>query len=185
METWQDYSFANAYIAPDEHVLWRGKPEKGGLFTASDVFMLLFSIAWCGFAVFWEITALTSGAPLPMALFGIPFVLIGLYMVFGRFFHTAHLRQRTLYVITSRKILRYRNGNIDYMFFRNMPPVRLRLRKNGCGTIVFGAEWVRHSSGTRVTWSKDPNGVFNLENIPDAARVHQIIATANASYAEE
>lgn len=177
MENWQDYSFANAYISPGEQVLWRGRPEKGGLVTASDAFMIPFSIFWCGFAIFWEAGVLLSGAPTFMALFGIPFVLIGLYLVFGRFFHTAYMRKQTMYVITNRKIIRYRNGNVDYLHLQNMPPVQLRLGKNGCGTITFGSDWERHDYGYRVTWTKQTGGVFALENIPDAAKVHQIIAT--------
>ncbi len=40
----------NQYLMPDEYVLWNGKPGKGNLLTGQDVFMIPFSIMWCGAA---------------------------------------------------------------------------------------------------------------------------------------
>lgn len=57
-------NWINQYLMPDEYVLWNGKPEKGNLLTGQDVFMIPFSIMWCGFAIVWETSVLIMSAPL-------------------------------------------------------------------------------------------------------------------------
>lgn len=166
-----EYSFIRPYLAAGETVLWRGKPQKGHLVMAQDIFMIPFSIFWCGFALVWESLVITSNAPFFMWLWGIPFVCIGLYMVFGRFLWTAFIRKRTAYVITNRKILRARGNRIDMLDGKNMPPVHVTAHRDGSGTIRFGPDtFYRNGRGYR-----NPN-FFMLDNVPDVARVQQAIA---------
>lgn len=165
-----EFAFARPYVAPGDTVLWKGKPGKGHLLGPQDVVMIPFSIFWCGFAIFWEITALTSGAPSFMALFGIPFVAVGLYITVGRFIHSAHTRKRTAYVITRHKIIRARGNRIDVLDSKNMPPYRLVANRDGSGTIRFGENYY-YAYGKRYV----NNNQFTLENVPDAARVCQIL----------
>ena len=166
-----DYSFANGYITPGETVLWRGKPGKGHLLTGQDVFMIPFSILWCGFAIFWETTAIASGAPFLFGIWGIPFVCVGLYMVFGRFLWAAYIRRRTAYVMTNQKIIRLRGNKIDMLEGRGMPEIHISAFRDGSGTISFGTEYVRMSHRRSY---RNPN-FFSLENIPDVARVQQYL----------
>ena len=176
LEVQQDYSFANPYIGPGESILWRGCPGKGHLFTGSDVLMIPFSILWCGFAIFWEASVLSAGAPLLFKLWGIPFVCVGLYITVGRFFHMAWMRKRTAYVITNKKIIRARGNRIDMIEGRNMPPVQISAFRDGSGTIRIGfpTYYRRRNS---VSWNGTDSSVFSLENIPEVARVERIIAS--------
>ena len=89
---YDDFAFARPYLAAGETILWRGKPEKGHLLGPQDVFMIPFSIFWCGFAIFWFISALQVGF---FAVFGIPFVCVGLYITVGRFIHLSWKRKNT------------------------------------------------------------------------------------------
>ena len=168
-----DYSFSRPYITPGEAILWKGKPGKGHLLTGQDVFMIPFSIIWCGFAFFWEGTVLTTDAPFVFKLFGLPFVCVGLYMVFGRFIHTAFMRKRTAYVITNKKIIRLRGSQIDMLDGKTMPPMHTSAYRDGSGTIGFGEEYYHYGSVNRKT-RRNPH-YFSLENIPDVARVQQYI----------
>ena len=71
----------NGRLLPGERIIWSGQPSRGLMFAANDVFMVPFSLAWCGFAIFWEVTALGGrGAPGFLPLWGAMFVCIGLYL---------------------------------------------------------------------------------------------------------
>lgn len=174
-ETTSDFDFARSLLTPGEIIRWRGKPEKGNLFTGQDFFLIPFSIFWCGFAIFWEITAITGGAPFFFALFGVPFVLVGLYLVFGRFLYAAWIRKRTFYVITSKKIIRKRGNRIDTIDGRNLPMMNMVIHKNGNGTIRFGDPRTYYYRGHNG-WDYN-HGLFTLENIPDPTRVNELIAS--------
>lgn len=167
-----DFAFAAPYITSGESILWRGKPDKGNLLTHQDIFLIPFSIVWCGFAIFWELCVIQTGFT-PFILFGIPFVCVGLYLVVGRFFWTAWIRKRTAYVITNRKIIRARGNRIDMIESRNMPPVRLEAYRNGNGTITIGYP---NAYYRRNNLRSSPDPDFVLENVPNVARVQQIIA---------
>lgn len=174
MEYTDEYSFARPYIGPGEMILWKGKPGKGHLLTSQDIFMIPFSIFWCGFALYWEGSVLFSDGPFFMKLWGIPFVLMGLYITVGRFIHMAIRRKRTAYVITNKKIIRAQGSKIDMLEGKGMPATHVTAFRDGNGTIRFGE--LNHYRGNRN--SLDPNqGLFALENIPDVARVQQMIGT--------
>lgn len=175
MEYTDNYDFARPYINSGEFILWRGKPEKGHIFTSQDIFLIPFSIFWCGFAIFWEFSAITGGAPFFFCLFGVPFVAVGLYLVFGRFIWTAYIRKRTAYVITTKKIIRLIGKKVDMLDGKTMPSVHVTANRDGSGTIRFGQPNYTHQ---RSSLSFDASaGVFALENVPNVARVQQIIET--------
>lgn len=85
---------------------------------------------------------LNSKAPL-FALFGAPFVLIGLFFVVGRFFLDAWLRAKTCYAVTDRRILIARSGRYGFADFKalrldQLQEASLRELSDGRGTIIFG-----------------------------------------------
>jgi len=65
--------------------------------------MIPFSLFWGGFAIFWEAgarghwrnTPRSHPAPFFFLLWGIPFILIGQYMICGHFAYEAWLKRRT------------------------------------------------------------------------------------------
>jgi hypothetical protein len=67
--------------------------------------MIPFSMAWGGFALFWEGMVIRDGAPLPFKLWGIPFGLVGLYITIGRCFADARKRAATVYAVTDQRVL--------------------------------------------------------------------------------
>lgn len=45
-----------------------------------------------------------------MVVWGLPFIGVGLYLLFGRFLQTLYLRDKTFYIITNKKLI-IRSGN--------------------------------------------------------------------------
>lgn len=170
-EMTDEFAFARPYLAPGEAILWRGKPESGHLLGPQDAFLIPFSIFWCGFAIFWFVSALQAGF---FALFGVPFVCVGIYITVGRFFHTAYLRKRTAYVITTGKVIRKRGQRIDMLDTKTMPPIQIQARADGTGTILFGQPTYYYNRRRHSSWGPD-HAMFSLDNIPDVARVQQIL----------
>lgn len=163
----------NQYLAPDEYILWNGKPGKGNLLTQADIFMVPFSILWCGFAIMWETVVLMNSTSLFAKIWGIPFVCVGLYIVFGRFIMKIYLRKETVYVITNRRIIslcKNRLNTIDYHIYPSKTVTRC---KNGYGTIFLStslpANWMAYLRGQHQNF-------FELDNIPDVDRVMRILS---------
>ncbi|MGD0091429.1 MAG: PH domain-containing protein [Planctomycetota bacterium] len=103
--------------------------------------MIPFSVMWCGFAIFWESTVVTQGAPFFFMLWGIPFVLVGLYIVFGRFIVDAGARDRMFYGVTSERIIivsGFFSRRTKSLNLRTLSDISLTERGNGTGTITFG-----------------------------------------------
>jgi hypothetical protein len=93
------------HLRPGEHLVWVGTPDLGVTFTAADAFLVPFSIMWGGFTIFWEAEALTSGAPPFFLLWGIPFVGVGVYFIFGRFIYKRHRKRQTAYGLTLQRAM--------------------------------------------------------------------------------
>jgi hypothetical protein len=94
-----------SYLTKDETILWMGQPNPRWLLSSGDVFLIPFSLMWGGFALFWEAGALSGGAPGFFALWGVPFVLVGQYLIWGRFIHKYLRRKNTFYALTNRRAL--------------------------------------------------------------------------------
>ena len=94
-----------SHLRPGEELRWVGAPNPKVTFAPADAFLIPFSLMWGGFAIFWEVSVLTGGGSALFALWGIPFVLVGLYFIVGRFVHKARLKRRTVYGLTDTRAL--------------------------------------------------------------------------------
>ena len=131
----------SSYLDPGERLLWSGQPRTGIRLRAQDAFLIPFSLLWCGFVVFWETSVFKTEAPLFFRLWGIPFILMGLYIVFGRFLMDARSRARTVYGVTNERILIVGGSmaqQIKSLSIRNLADISLTERRDGSGTITFG-----------------------------------------------
>lgn len=166
------YSFCRPYLLEDEYILWKGRPEKGNIFRQGDLMMVLFALMWLAFSVFWEIIALRSafggGGPVFLALWGLPFVAIGLYLLFGRFLQTIYLRDKTFYVITNKKIIVKSGRKITLREGKDLPPMDVMIHKNGNGTILFSETYDTRRGSRRV--------YFMLENLADVAQAQNAVS---------
>jgi hypothetical protein len=137
----------NTELLSGENILWQGKPDQKMVFTKSDILLIPFSLLWGGFALFWEANVLGIGiipnkAPgdvfLPFALFGIPFVLMGLYFIFGRFVYKNYMKSMTDYFVTNQRILISSKNTIRTIELKSINSTTKRINSNGQGSITFG-----------------------------------------------
>ena len=127
-------------LRSDERLLWSGKPWQGVGLSRADIFMIPFSVMWGGVAAFWEVTAIRQGPPL-FALWGIPFVLLGLYLMIGRFFWDSYRRTRTFYGLSDQRILIINEAlgrKVQSLSLTGLPQVALVVAKGRAGTLSFG-----------------------------------------------
>ncbi len=168
----------------DEQLLWAGQPRAGLRLQTSDLLMVPFSLMWGGFAFFWEWQVIKTGAPLFMMLWGIPFVLIGLYMIVGRFFWDAYRRGTTFYGITTQRaiiVTRSLAGTTraKSMQLRSMSDVTLSADRDGSGSIQLGP-----SANTSAAWWAGAGwpgaqGTSpSFEQLPDAKSVYAVLQRA-------
>jgi len=125
-----------------ERLVWSGRPGQGLLLTSRDALLIPFSLVWGGFAVFWESTVLVQpNAPTFFVLWGVPFVLIGLYLMVGRFLLDAWIRGGMLYAVTNKRILISRSGpfsKFTALSLDRLPDASISESAGGRGTIRFG-----------------------------------------------
>jgi hypothetical protein len=161
-----------------ERLVWSGRPAQGLLLTSRDALLIPISLLWGGFAVFWESTVLAqSNAPDFFVLWGIPFVLIGLYLIAGRFLLDAWIRGGMLYAVTNKRILISRSGpfgKFTALSLDRLPDASISESAGGRGTIRFGEPapmWGGRNGISSWTPSLDPTPQFiaieNARNVFD------------------
>jgi len=139
-----------------------------------------FQSSMGGFAFFWEFGVVSSGAPLFGVIWGIPFVLVGLYIIVGRFFVDMIQRSRTYYALTSERaiiISGLMNQSVKTVKLKQLPEINISTGRNGKGSITFGAS---HPMAWMYSGSGFPNmSRYNIapsfEMIDDVKMVYQQI----------
>jgi len=179
-------------LLPSERLLWEGRPTRHRLFRPADALLIPFSVLWCGFAIFWEISVLTEGTggddepPLFFALWGIPFVLMGLYLVVGRFVVRAVASRRTRYMVTDQRVViigGFSGTRTKASYLKSLPPPVINELPDRSGSLAFGAfpgVWDTMSNGTKGwgPWAVEPPGGPVMRDIPEVRRVRDLVATS-------
>ncbi len=104
-------------------------------------FLIPFSILWGGFAVFWETIVVVQGAPLFFMAWGVPFVVVGLYLIVGRFWVDARQRAQTYYALTDSRVIIVSgvfSRSTRSLNVRTLSDVAMTKKRDGRGTISFG-----------------------------------------------
>jgi hypothetical protein len=183
----QSESIISAEIEPGEVLIWSGKPQRGILFRSIDILMVPFSVFWCVFAIIWEYTAISSAlkqgagpTAFILPLLGIPFVLLALYFVFGRFIMDARRREKTRYGVTDRRVIIVSGlfgKRVKSLNLGTLTDVSLSERPDGKGTISFGQK-------KPLTWLYG-GGIYpvmgylpKFERVDNAGDVYKLIKEA-------
>jgi hypothetical protein len=180
---WDDNeSQIKAELGSQERVLWTGRPRSGILLRPADALLIPFSLLWGGFAIFWEATVITQRAPFFFKLWGVPFVLVGLYLIVGRFFADARQRAKTYYGITSERIIIISGlfrRSVKSLNIETLSDITLTEKSDGSGTITLGPThpmlgWLGGASWPGTQQYSPPG----LDLIDDACSVYETIRAA-------
>jgi hypothetical protein len=174
------------YLMAGEQLIWWGQPKQGFLLTPRDVFLIPFSLLWGGFAIFWETGVAGTGAPFFFLLWGVPFVLMGLYAILGRFFVDAWIRSRTVYGLTDKRVLIVRGSPIAKFLALNLaqlPSVEINEGRNARGTIRFGSGSFFNNFGSMGfgVWMPSLDATPQFLGIDDALAVFDQIQKLKAA----
>lgn len=138
-------------LEPGERIEWMDTPLPR-FFTAKSTAKFLFAIPWTAFALFWMYGAsgfkLHAGISV-FALFGVPFVLIGIAMLLSPIW-AYRSSLKTVYVVTDRRAITFDGGRTTTI--RSYSPEKLagvfrRERKDGSGDVILGVNQWKDSNG--------------------------------------
>ena len=170
-----------------EHVLWSEQPASTRMLAGFA--MWGFAVPWTAFALFWEGMALMPWfAPhtpswmqwsfgIAMPLFGLPFIAVGLWMLWQPVRAMRKARD-TLYVLTDRRPIRLVAGDPCEqvsVFVDRIGPIEKSERRDGWGSIRVQTHSRIDSDGDRVTER------FEIAAVPDVARLHRLILECQAA----
>jgi hypothetical protein len=158
-------------------LLWSGAPRQGILFSQVDVVLIPFTAVWAGLAVLWEGSALRDPSAGLFVLWGLPFVIVGLYIAVGRFYVDRARRRRITYALTSQRIVVCHDDKKRSVPLATLPEMTLKEMRDGSGTILFGPATFPI---VIVAGAFRPgiNGPLLFEQIPSVRRVYEQIRAA-------
>lgn len=126
------------FLQEDEELIWTGKPNPNFNKMTGRFITIPFGIFFLGFALFWTISA--SGFSVIFSLFGIPFIFVGIFILFGLPIFQKSMKNKTSYAITNKRIIIYKrtfNESINEIRLQNISSMNLVNYNNEVGTIYF------------------------------------------------
>ncbi len=168
------------YLDTNEHIVWCDRPAKLFAFTVSDLFTSIFGVFWLAFSIFWMLTAFegskgSNDAMLSVfPLFGLPFVLVGLYLVFFKHIVTAIKRKKIIYALTNNRALIVHTGKRQYVQeyrYENIANIQMKCDSNDIGSIFFLAGAINYTRNGRSYAST--SGIFGIK---ETKKVYKILS---------
>jgi hypothetical protein len=181
-----DQAALQPFLLPGEKILWTGRPDSRRLLAPGDAFLVPFSLMWGGGALFWEAGVLgflgrgDVAAPWFFVLWGVPFVVAGQYFIWGRFFYKRWDRARTVYGVTSERVLVLRRGSLQSLFVNQLPTLTQHVRSDGSGSLEFNSVPFGYGfwANTGMDFFAKRGTPLAFYDIPDAAGVYRLVAEA-------
>lgn len=164
-----------------ERISWSGQPAPHRLTAGLAIWIFaipwtVFAIAWTGFAgvAGWfaqERTATVSILSVVFPLFGLPFIIVGFWML-AQPIRAMRDARWTIHALTDRRLITLslaRGRKVKSVLLNQIGPIRLRERRGGWGTLTIETHTSRDSEGTRETET------FEVAGVPDAARLERLL----------
>lgn len=160
-------SHVTTYLLNGEVVLWEGtgKPPKN-----VNMASMVFPIFWTGFSIFWTLLA-TIGAGF-MGLFGVPFILIGIFLFKTMKGDTAE----KIYAITNKRLIIVSESDLDAVFLNDITNVRITPASVHC--TLNSSRSYRSNGHTR--YANVTKDIYNSpENLPE---IHRVLSQAISDF---
>jgi len=161
-------------LSPGESLLWSGRPKQGVLLRSTDGFLIPFSLLWSGSAVFATYRTYSSAATTGGLMFATVFLLVGLYLIIGRFFVDSWIRQRTFYGVTGSRILILTEAPMRYfntLDLGTLSDLELSAKADGIGTITFGPRSTRFGWPDGLPWPNTRRYMPSRFELVDNAKI--------------
>lgn len=162
-------------LDPDEYILWQGRPDGGLHLKGSNLLISGLGVGFIAFSFFWIAMAFsfpgTQSNPLGwlFPMFGLPFVAVGLWLVFGVHVVDVRKRRRSIYALTNKRALI--GTDFGTRRLKSHPiskDTALELRPGPPDTVIFAVVERHNDDETRVE-------EIGFEYIADGARVYEMI----------
>lgn len=168
-------------LLPDEKIFWKGEPFHGIMLRPIDGLLIPFSFLWAGFAVFWNVTVWQTGADFFFKMFGLPFLIVGLYVTAGRFLIDISIRKGTIYFVTNKRVLIAKGSKLKSLDIKRLPSLELDERADGSGTIRFGASSGMFSGANNFgIWQPASDPTPQLIRVAHVRSVYDLIQKQSA-----
>ncbi len=180
----KDESSLRRQLDPGESLLWVGAPRQGVVTREYDVILVPVGLFFLGFAVFWEVTAITMAAPPLFVIVGCLTIVVGLYLVTGRFLIDARARISTLYGLTSHRVIIItgsRRPRTTSTRLEDLAYTELRERLDGTGTILLDRPRGTTFSSSDFHWPGLTRKTPSFELIDNARSVYEALRAAQRS----
>lgn len=139
----------------------RGGLRRVSSFVQWDLFMIPFSLVYTMGGLFAVRNILPSAAPILVKLFVLLIAALGIYMQINRFFLDGFLRMRTVYGLTSERIIlwkRFLRPGITSIDLKSMPHMTIQENADKSGVITI---WTHPKLPTRLEYIQDVRMVFD------------------------
>lgn len=158
-------------LDPGEQILWQGAPDPRVVFAWTQLPEILFGLVFAGFALFWTTMATIMGGV--FGLFGLPFLLVGLMVIFKSNYLMAYFNRHTFYTLTNRRAIiatSYPHAKREMKSYPIDAKSALELsQQDDYGNVIFHRKiWRSRNSG-----EKTKN--IGFYRIPDARRVFSLM----------
>jgi hypothetical protein len=177
-------------LTSGESIEWSGQPNSSVIFHQQDAFLIPFSLLWGGFAIFWEAGVAgfwefhnrSGGAWEFGVLWGVPFVLVGQYLIWGRFLYAAWLKRRTYYAVTNRRVIVIQDGwkrRMASAYIDSLPTLIKEGGSNGTGTLRFAQAqpmWGTRSNGWGAWNGLSIGDVPTFMDVADLDTVYRLVS---------
>jgi len=155
-----------------EELIWTDKAGTGIRFVLRDIILIPFGIIFFVGSLIWESIVLL-GMPvlykIAFSLIGIPFILMGFYLLIGRFWIDSKRRGKTFYGITQKrliiKVIKH-PAIVEVFNITTLSAMEINEKPDGSGTIKLDSDPPYYSAWkTGYTYRKTAWAIESVQNI--------------------